>query len=181
VVQPPPEDLPVEQATTVAVDEAAATTPSSHLSGVATAEDNGNSDASDTDTQRAAFSQDHQREAAPIVRGPVPVADSCLGTLIEAETAIEGTVEQDPDKSHRSSDRMRRKETKQAKKLRAAATHSALVAEAAEKSEEERKAKLVAERAKIVENLRGAKGGKTGAAGGKGGSKTGARGKVERR
>ena len=53
-ILPPPGELPVEQATTRL----------SHLIGVATAEYNGGSDASDTDTQRAALPQDHQREVA---------------------------------------------------------------------------------------------------------------------
>ena len=75
---------------------------------------------------------------------------------------------------------MRRNETKEAKKKRAAATHSALVAEAAEIAGEEKKAKLAAKRAKSVENLRGAKSGKTDAAGAKRGRKTSAKGKVKR-
>ena len=98
---------------------------------------------------RAELPEHHENEVAPgkteIVWGSGPAADPCLAGLLVAEAAVEGTAEQDADQSPQTPDQLHRKETKQAKKLRAAMSHAMVVTKAAQKIEEERKEKLATE------------------------------------
>jgi hypothetical protein len=162
-------DLPVEQATPVTGDEAATTNPP-----MPAATEDDHSSTPGTDTQRLALPENHQDEEAfgQMVWGHGPPADPRLAGILEAEAAVEGTTEQDTDQARQVPDRLRRKENKEAKKLRAAQSHSMAVSEAIKHAEEERKARFDAEQAKRVAILRSAKG----ATGAKGGSKTGVKG-----
>jgi hypothetical protein len=75
------------------------------------------------------LSENHQDEVAvePMVWGHDPAADPRLDGILEAEATPEGTTERDTGPARQVPDRLCRKEAKQARKMRAAASHAMAV------------------------------------------------------
>jgi hypothetical protein len=109
-------------------------------------------------TTRLALPEGHQNKAAAAQRemkwepGPNP---GRLSAALEAENNVEDAAKQIANES--SGSHPRRKDNKNAKKLRAAATHAAVDSAAAQKEEEEKAKIPTAEQAKTIASLQSGK------------------------